>query len=110
MNIAKIIPALALTACALAPIGTAPAYAPTEQAEPSARYSVESTLIGTLLDDPDSAAILRRLIPTIYANEMFQNMGRPQTLRAIQQYEGAVLNDEMLARIQAEFDKLPPRA
>ena len=37
-------------------------------------------------------------------------MGRPQTLRAIQQYEGAVLNDEMLARIQAEFDKLPPRA
>ena len=109
MNTKTIRAALAFAAstAALAPL--APLMAQEALAEAEAHYSVETTLVGTLLDDPDAAAILQELIPTIYANEMFQNMGRPQTLRGIQQYEGAVLNDEMLARIQAEFDKLPPR-
>lgn len=69
-------------------------------------YSVETTLVGTLLDDPEASAILQRLIPTVFANEMFQSLGRPQTLRAIQQFEGAVLTDAKLAEIQAELDKL----
>ena len=104
--------ALALAASTMAPAIMAPAQAQdaaAQEAQDERPYSVETTLVGTLLDDPEAAAILQRLIPTIYANEMFQNMGRPQPLRAIQQYEGAVLNDEMLARIQAELDALPPR-
>ncbi len=72
-------------------------------------YSVEATPVGTLLDDPAAVEILKRLIPTVYSNEMFQTMGRTQTLKAIQQYEPAALTDEVLAQIQAEFDKLHPK-
>ena len=70
-------------------------------------YSVETTKIGTLLDDPDAAEILKRLIPTVYANDMFQTMGRPNTLRTAAQYESDVLTDAKMAEIQAELGKLP---
>ena len=72
----------------------------------TAGYSVSKTQVSVLLDDPKSAAILERLIPGVYANEMFQTMGRSQTLTAIQQFEPAALTDAKLAEIQAEFDKL----
>lgn len=93
---------LALAALALAAVpGPAPAFA-----EEAAHYSVTATKIGTLIDDPASAAILKELIPTIWANEMFQSLGREITLKEVQQYE-QVLTDEKLAEIQAAFDKLP---
>ena len=76
------------------------------EAAQSAAYSVESTQVAVLLDDPEAAAILERLIPTVYGNELFQTMGRSQTLRSIQQYEPLVLNDEKLAEIQMAFDEL----
>jgi hypothetical protein len=38
---------------------------------------------------------------------MFKTAGRELTLKAIQQYEPDALSDENLARIQAEFDKIP---
>ena len=44
----------------------------------------------------------------VWANDMFQSLGRELTLKAIQQYE-AVLTDEKLAEIQAEFDKIPAK-
>ncbi|RIV85512.1 hypothetical protein D2V17_10500 [Aurantiacibacter xanthus] len=69
-------------------------------------YSVGTTQVAVLLDDPKAAAILERLIPTVYANDLFQTMGRSQTLAAIQQYEPAALTDAKLAEIQAEFDRL----
>ena len=72
-------------------------------------YSVRTTKIGTLLDDPAARAILERLIPAVYANEMFQSMGREQTLVYVQQFEPVALSDANLALIQAELDKLPPR-
>ena len=40
---------------------------------------------------------------------MFQTLGRDLTLRAIQQYEPEALSDANLARIQAEFDKIPAK-
>jgi hypothetical protein len=86
-----------------------PAYAQTSDATHAGHYSVTTTPVGTLLDDPAATAILKELIPTVYANDMFQTMGRPQTLKAIQQYEPEALSDEVLARIQAAFDKLPPK-
>ena len=76
------------------------------EAAQSAAYSVENTQVAVLLDDPEAAAILERLIPTVYANELFQTMGRSQTLRSIQQYEPLVLTDEKLAEIQMAFDEL----
>lgn len=84
-------------------IASSPAVAQEAQAE---AYSVSTTPVGTLLDDPEAAAILERLIPTVYDNDMFRTMGRPQTLQAVQQYEAAVLTDEKLAEIQAAFDQL----
>ena len=87
----------------------APAFAQTVPAAPSAHYSVSTTLVGTLLDDPAAAAVLKRMIPTTFANEMFQTMGREATLKAIQQYEPEALSDANLAKIQAEFDKLPAK-
>ncbi|MEO0062185.1 MAG: hypothetical protein RLZZ08_745 [Pseudomonadota bacterium] len=79
---------------------------PAQSQAHAGRYSVSETPVGTLLDDPAAAAILKQLIPTVYANDMFQTMGRTQTLKAIQQYEPVELSDEKLARIQAELDKL----
>ena len=46
---------------------------------------------------------LKKLIPTVYANEMFQTMGRSETLRGIQQYEPVALSNEVLAAIQEEM-------
>jgi hypothetical protein len=99
--------AAAMLAGGIAPMLTTPALAQEAQAETGAHYSVRTTLVSTLLDDPAAAAILQQIIPTVFANEMFQTMGRSQTLASIQQFEPAALSDEVLARIQAEFDKLP---
>ncbi|HTM94273.1 MAG TPA: hypothetical protein VL100_00430 [Croceibacterium sp.] len=97
--------ALASVAAAASPA----AFAQDTQAATAAHYSVATTLVGTLLDDPAAAAILQRLVPTVYANDMFKTMGRDLTLKAIQQFEPDALNDDNLAKIQAEFDKIPAK-
>ena len=74
-----------------------------------AHYSATGTLVGKLLDDPAANAILKRMIPGVYANDMFQTAGRDLTLKAIQQHEPDALNDANLAKIQAEFDKIPAK-
>jgi para-nitrobenzyl esterase len=93
--------------------GALPVVTPTLAADaaaaPAARYSVETTLVGKMLDDPAANALLKRMIPTVYGNEMFQSMGRDLTLKAIQQFEPEALNDANLAKLQAELDKLPAK-
>jgi len=79
------------------------------QAAPAAHYSVKDTPAGKLIDDPAAAAILQKLVPTVWANEQFKTAGRDLTLKAIQQYEPDALSDENLAKIQAEFDKIPAK-
>ena len=97
-----------------------PAAAPTPPATPAtpakpaapaaaASYSVETTLVGKLLDDPAATEVLKKMIPTVYANEMFHSMGRESTLRAIQQYEPEALSDANLTKLQAELNKIPAR-
>jgi hypothetical protein len=81
----------------------------TTAAQP-AHYSVADTPVGKLLDDPAANAILKKMIPTVYANDMFQTQGRTLTLKAIQQYEPDALSDENLAKIQAELDKIPAKS
>jgi len=102
MKFISAIAAAGMLAAALPAAGQAPEM----QVAPAEHYSVDTTLVGKLLDDPAAAAVLQRMIPTVYANEMFQNMGRDQTLKAIQQYEPTALSDAVLAAIQAELDKL----
>jgi hypothetical protein len=96
-----------LAACSLpALVATASAA---EAAATAAHYSVETTLVGKMLDDPAANALLKQLIPTVYANEMFQSAGRDLTLRAIQQYEPEALSDANLAKLQAELNKIPAK-
>lgn len=98
----------AVLAMALHPVVAVPAFAQPAAAahQQPGHYSVTETLVGKLLDDPAAAEILERMIPTVYANELFQTAGRELTLKAIQQYEPDLLSDDNLARIQAEFDKI----
>ncbi len=108
----KTIPLLmlaALAAGALPLVTTQAVGAQAAAAAKPAKYSVNETLVGQLLDDPAANAVLKKMIPTVYANEMFQTMGRDITLRAIQQYEPEALSDANLAKLQAELDKLTPK-
>jgi hypothetical protein len=105
-NPAMIVPALA----AEAPVRPAPAAAPAPAPAPAAHYSVATTPVGKMLDDPAANALLKKMIPTVYANEMFQTMGRELTLKDIQQYEAEPLSDENLAKIQAELNKIPAKS
>ena len=101
--------ALALLAVGSLPALATPAHAADAAAPKAAHYSVSDTQVGVLLDDPAAVEILKRLIPTVYANDQFQSAGRSLTLKAIQQYEPDALSDENLAKIQAEFDRLPAK-
>ena len=98
-------------AIALHRLNCAPAAPATPAALPAAasaaHYSVSTTTVGKMLDDPAANAVLKKMIPTVYANEMFQTMGRDLTLTAIQQYEPEGLSNENLAKLQAELNKLP---
>ena len=110
MKIALMTLALLSSATGLLLAPHAGAYAQEATSTPkAAHYSVEQTLVGTLLDDPAAVEVLKRLVPTVYANDQFQSAGRSLTLKAIQQYEPDALSDANLARIQAEFDKLPAK-
>ena len=87
----------------------APASAQPAAPAKAEHYSVATTLVGKLLDDPAAAAIIKMYAPTVYENPQFQSDGRALPLKDIQQYEPVALSDEVLAKIQAAFDKLPPK-
>jgi para-nitrobenzyl esterase len=99
---------LASLAAGALPMTIVPAVA-ADAATPSAHYSVTTTLVGKMLDDPAANAVLKKMIPTVYANDMFQSSGRELTLKSIQQYEPEALSDENLAKLQAELDKIPAK-
>ena len=103
----KFLPALLLLNIASA--HGAPASAQSAVPAKPAHYTVTKTLVGKLLDDAAAVDVLKRLIPTVYANDMFRSAGRELTLKDVQQYEPEALSDENLAKIQAEFDKIPAK-
>ncbi len=105
----KSLQVLVLVALAGAAPMIAPAYAADAVAASAAHYSVETTLVGKMLDDPAADALLKKMIPTVYANEMFHTSGRELTLKAIQQYEPEALSDANLAKLQAELNKIPAK-
>ena len=79
----KLIYSAALATLACGTLGLAgPAVAAEETA---AHYSVTETPAGKLMDDPAAAEILKKYIPTVWANDMFHSSGRTLTLKAIQQ-------------------------
>ncbi len=108
MNNTRMTMAVAIAALGFLLEPLAVAHAQAAATSPNAaHYSVTETLVGTLLDDPAAVEVLKRLIPTTFANDQFQTAGRSLTLKVIQQFAPDELNDANLMKIQAEFDKLP---
>lgn len=78
------------------------------QTVPSGPYSTATTEIGTLLDDPAAKAILEKHIPGMTTDDQV-DMARAMTMKDIQQYSPDAITDKMLAAIDADFAKLPPK-
>ncbi|MCP3733528.1 hypothetical protein M9979_01335 [Sphingomonas sp. RP10(2022)] len=91
-------PALAQTAPAPAATAGAPAVA--------AHYSVEATDLGTLLDNPQTKAIIDKHIPGMSSNPQIE-MARGMTLKVIQPYAADTVTDAALAAIDADLAKVP---
>lgn len=81
----------------------APAMA---EAPAPAGFSVESTDIGTLLDNAGAKAVLVKHLPALVGNDQI-TMARALTLKQLQQFAGDAVTDEKLAAVQADLDKLP---
>ncbi len=92
-----------LAALALSAV-VAPAMAQT--AAPA--YSTADTDIGTLIDTPETRAILDKFMPGFASNDQVQ-MARPMTLRAIQPMAPDQIKAEVLDQIDAELARLPAK-
>lgn len=71
-------------------------------------YSTGATDIGTLLDNPDTKAVLQKHLPGFADNPQIE-MARSMTLKQIQGFAGDAITDEALARVDADLAKLPAR-
>ncbi len=97
--------AVALTLAVVAP-GAAFAQAAPSAAAPAAAYSVETTDIGTLLDNPATKAVLDKYLPGFSGNPQI-DMARSMTLKTVQQYSPDTMTDATLAKVQADLAKVP---
>lgn len=102
----KLFSLLLLASAATIP-AAAVAQADSAAASP-ARVSVETTDLGTLLDNPATRAILEKHLPDLVGNDQAA-MARPLTLRQLQSYAGDQVTDEALVKVQADLDKLPAK-
>lgn len=69
-------------------------------------YNVETTDIGTLLDDAAAKAVVDKHLPGFSDNAQI-DMARGMTLKAVQQYAPDMVTDKALAAIQLDLAKLP---
>ena len=105
MNIRKLlIPAL-LAAGLGAPLHTSAAETQSVSAPTAPAYSTEATDIGTLLDNPQTRAVLDKHIPTFAGNPQIE-MARSMTLRQIQSFASDMLTNEALAKVDADLAKI----
>ncbi len=99
----------ALTAAFLAigSITAHPALAAEAQAvaAPAPAFSTAGTDIGTLLDNPQTRAVLDKHMPSFAANPQIE-MARAMTLRQIQSFAADMLTDEVLAKVDADLAKI----
>ncbi|WHO37307.1 hypothetical protein PMI04_012065 [Sphingobium sp. AP49] len=99
-----------LFATALLLAGTTPhmAIAQAPATAPAPAYSIDSTDIGTLLDNPATKAVLDKNLPGFTANPQI-DMARSMTLKGVQQYAPDQLSDAALAKVQADLNKVPAK-
>ena len=101
----KVLIAAMIVAASQGALTAMPAMAETAAAS---ALSVETTDLGTLLDNAASKAVLTKHIPDLVNNEQIA-MARGMTLKQLQGFAGDVLTDAKLAMIQADLDKLPKK-
>ena len=83
------------------------AGAPTAKAENS-KWSCDA-LVDDLLDYAPAKAVLEKHMPGMTTNDQI-DMARGMTFRSLQQFSPDQLTDDLLAKIDADLAKLPPRA
>ena len=74
-------------------------------AAPAPAYSTAATDIGTLLDNPQTRAVLDKHMPTFVSNPQIE-MARAMTLRQIQSFAADMLTDDVLAKVDADLAKI----
>lgn len=74
-------------------------------AEEGQAYSVETTDIGTLIDNPATAEILEKYMPGFTTNGQVA-MTRGFTLKSIQSYAPDMISEEALEGIEADLSAL----
>lgn len=106
-NHLPLIAALAAVALCASPIAAATEAQQTgPAAEVATHFSTAETEIGTLLDNPETKAVLEKHIPQFVADPQIA-MARSMTLKQIQSFASDVLTDEKLALIDADLAALP---
>jgi para-nitrobenzyl esterase len=98
--LAALMPAAMIAVPAVAEAPAAPAAA--------AKYAVETTDLGTLMDDPAAKAVLEKHLPGLVGNAQIQ-MARGLSLKQLQQFAGDMVTDAKLADVQLDLDKLPAK-
>ncbi len=68
--------------------------------------SVETSLIGAMMDNAAAKAILDKHLPGLTTNPQIE-MARSMTLKQIQGFAPDQLTDEALAKVQADLAALP---
>lgn len=98
----KILKVLPIAALALALPLAAPVLAADAPAAAAPAYSTASTDIGTLLDNPQTRAVLDKHMPGFASNPQIE-MARGMTLRQIQAFASDMLTDEVLGKVDADL-------
>lgn len=98
---------LATAALAIGSITSLSAMAAEAQAAaaPAPAFSTAATDIGTLLDNPQTRAVLDKHMPSFAANPQIE-MARAMTLRQIQSFAADMVTDEVLAKVDADLAKI----
>jgi para-nitrobenzyl esterase len=69
-------------------------------------YTTSATPIGTLLKDPQAAAVIEKQIPG-FTTDSRVGMAAGMTLRQVQRFRPNIVTDEKLAAMDLEFAKIP---
>ena len=70
-----------------------------------AKYSLETTTIGEIVDTPELAEIAERLQPGILKTPGL-SLAKKMTLKQAANFAPSVLTPELLAKVEEEFAKL----
>jgi para-nitrobenzyl esterase len=96
----------AMPAWAQVPAGQAPADQPAAQAASSPKYSIQTSTLGQLLDNPATKAIFEKDFPEV-AHHPQLSEGLGLTLPEVVQYLPDVVTPEKLAAMDVELKTIP---